>query len=49
MLNATIYGLVATTTRRTIRKPKVQRAVNRVGGSFLIGAGLLAATWRRAS
>jgi threonine/homoserine/homoserine lactone efflux protein len=48
-LNATIYGLVATAARRTIRKPRVQRAVNRVGGSFLIGAGLLAATWRRAS
>jgi len=48
-LNAMIYGLVATAARRTIRKPRVQRAVNRVGGSFLIGAGLLAATWRRAS
>jgi len=48
-LNAAIYGVAASAARRTIRKPAVQRAVNRVGGSFLIGAGLLAATWRRAS
>ena len=47
--NAAIYGIAASAARRTIRKPGVQRAVNRVGGSFLIGAGLLAATWRRAS
>jgi homoserine/homoserine lactone efflux protein len=47
--NAAIYGMVASAARRTIRKPAVQRAVNRVGGSFLIGAGVLAATWRRAS
>ncbi len=48
-LNATAYGLAASAARRTIRKPAVQRAVNRVGGSFLIGAGLLAAGWRKAS
>ena len=48
-LNAAIYGIAAAAARRTIRKPAVQRAVNRVGGSFLIGAGLLAVTWRRAS
>jgi threonine/homoserine/homoserine lactone efflux protein len=48
-LNAAIYGIAVSAARRTIRKPGVQRAVNRVGGSFLIGAGLLAATWRRAS
>ena len=48
-LNAAIYGIAASAARRTIRKPAVQRAVNRVGGSFLIGAGVLAATWRRAS
>jgi len=48
-VNAAIYGMVASAARRTIRRPAVQRAVNRVGGSFLIGAGLLAATWRRAS
>jgi threonine/homoserine/homoserine lactone efflux protein len=48
-LNAAIYGMAASAARHTIRKPAVQRAVNRVGGSFLIGAGLFAATWRRAS
>jgi len=48
-LNAAIYGIAASAARRTIRKPAVQRTVNRVGGSFLIGAGLLAATWRRAT
>jgi threonine/homoserine/homoserine lactone efflux protein len=48
-LNAAIYGIAASAARQTIRRPAVQRAVNRIGGSFLIGAGLLAATWRRAS
>ena len=41
-LNAALYGLMAAAARRTIRRPGVQRAVNRVGGSFLIGAGALA-------
>jgi hypothetical protein len=27
----------------------VQRAVNRSGGSILVGAGIFAALWRRAS
>jgi threonine/homoserine/homoserine lactone efflux protein len=44
--NALIYALLASAARRTIRKPRVQRAVNRVGGSLLVGAGALAATWR---
>ncbi|MBI3707948.1 MAG: LysE family translocator [Proteobacteria bacterium] len=48
-LNALSYALVASAARRTIRKPKVQRAVNRVGGSLLIGAGLLAVGWKRAA
>jgi len=47
-LNAAGYGLMAAAARRTIRKPAVQRAVNRTGGSLLIGAGLLAVLWRRA-
>ena len=49
MLNATLYALLASTARRTVRRPSVQRAVNRVGGSLLIGAGILTATWRRAA
>jgi threonine/homoserine/homoserine lactone efflux protein len=45
-LNALTYALLASAARRTIRKPSVQRAVNRTGGTLLIGAGALAATWR---
>jgi threonine/homoserine/homoserine lactone efflux protein len=44
-LNATLYALLAATARRTMRQPRVQRAVNRTGGSLLIGAGLFAAGW----
>jgi threonine/homoserine/homoserine lactone efflux protein len=47
-LNATGYALMASAARQTIRRPSVQRVVNRTGGSLLIGAGLLAAGWRRA-
>jgi threonine/homoserine/homoserine lactone efflux protein len=46
-LNALLYGLMASAARRTIRKPAVQRAVNRTGGSLMIGAGLLAVAWRK--
>jgi threonine/homoserine/homoserine lactone efflux protein len=45
-LNALGYALLASAARRTIRKPKVQRVVNRTGGTLLIGAGALAAAWR---
>jgi len=45
-LNALSYALLASAARRTIRRPRVQRAVNRTGGTLLIGAGALAATWR---
>ena len=48
-LNALGYALLAAAARRTIRKPAVQRAVNRTGGSILIGAGLLTVLWRRAA
>jgi threonine/homoserine/homoserine lactone efflux protein len=40
---------MATVARRTIRKPSVQRAVNRVGGSLLIGAGVLTVAWKKAA
>jgi threonine/homoserine/homoserine lactone efflux protein len=46
--NATLYALMASAARQTIRKPGIQRAVNRVGGSLLIVAGVATATWRRA-
>ena len=48
-LNAATYGLVASMARKTIRRPNVQRWVNRTGGSLMIGAGLLALGWRRAA
>jgi len=46
-INAGCYAVMATTARNSIRKPSVQKIVNRAGGSLLIGAGLLAAGWRR--
>jgi threonine/homoserine/homoserine lactone efflux protein len=46
-LNALAYALLASAARRTIRRPGVQRAVNRAGGGLLIGAGTLAVAWRR--
>jgi threonine/homoserine/homoserine lactone efflux protein len=39
----------ASMARNTIRKPKVQRIVNRTGGSLMIGAGLLSVGFKRAS
>lgn len=47
-LNAASYALMASAARQTIRKESVQRLVNRVGGSLLIGAGLATVAWRRA-
>lgn len=48
-LNATLYALLASAARKAVRTPAVQRAVNRTGGSLLIGAGLLTAAWRKAA
>lgn len=47
ILNASIYALMASMARSSIRKPSVQCAVNRVGGSLMIGAGVFAALWKR--
>ena len=47
VLNAAFYALMASMARASIRKPGVQRAVNRVGGTLMIGAGALAAGWKR--
>ena len=49
VLNAGFYALMASMARKSIRKPAVQRTVNRVGGSLMIGAGALAAGWKRAA
>ena len=46
-VNATAYALLAAGARRAIHRPGVQRAVNRTGGGFLVGAGLLTVLWRR--
>jgi threonine/homoserine/homoserine lactone efflux protein len=46
-LNAAGYALLASAARRAVRTPSVQRAVNRVGGSLLMGAGLLTVAWKR--
>lgn len=48
-LNAAAYALLASLARGAIRKPAVQRAVNRTGGTLMIGAGLLALGWKRAA
>lgn len=47
VLNAAAYGLMASMARGVIRRPGVQKTVNRLGGSLMIAAGLLAAGWRR--
>jgi threonine/homoserine/homoserine lactone efflux protein len=49
ILNSATYALVASAARQTVRDPRVQRAVNRVGGSLLIGAGIAALRWRKAA
>lgn len=48
-VNAALYGLLASMARDTIRKPGVQRIVNRTGGSLMIGAGLLSLGFKRAA
>jgi threonine/homoserine/homoserine lactone efflux protein len=48
-INAALYGLLASMARNQIRKPKVQRIVNRTGGSLMIGAGLLSLSFKRAT
>lgn len=47
-LNVLAFAFLASAARRAVRKPAVQRAVNRTGGTLLIGAGLLAAVWKKA-
>lgn len=47
-LNVIFWVVAAGTLRERFRKPETLRLVNRIGGSFLIGAGLLTAAMRRA-
>ncbi len=48
-LNAATYALMAAMARSAIREPRIQRAVNRTGGTLIVGAGLLAMDWKRAA
>jgi threonine/homoserine/homoserine lactone efflux protein len=48
-LNAALFAVLAAAARQKLREPGVQRAVNRTGGSLLVGAGVFAAGWRKAS
>ncbi|MEM7777688.1 MAG: LysE family translocator [Pseudomonadota bacterium] len=44
-INTTFYAVVATQARRTIQRPSIQRLVNRVSGSLLVGAGAMTAVY----
>ena len=46
-LNSVGYAVLAGSVRTVVRKPKLLRAINRVGGSILIGAGVVTAGLRR--
>lgn len=46
-LTALGVAMLAAAVRHRLRQPRVQRTVNRAGGSLLIGAGALAFGWRR--
>ena len=48
-LNSLAYVLLASMARERLRQPRVQRVVNRTGGTLLMGAGALAFGWRRAT
>jgi threonine/homoserine/homoserine lactone efflux protein len=48
-INATLYGHLASLARNQIRRPRVQKIVNRTGGSLMIGAGLLSLGFKRAA
>lgn len=41
------YAMAAGTLRERIREPRIMRAINRIGGSVLIGAGIATAALRR--
>ncbi|HEX2527564.1 MAG TPA: LysE family translocator [Geminicoccus sp.] len=45
--NAGAYALVASRLKSAIRRPSVQRWVNRTGGTVLVGAGVAAVAWKR--
>ncbi len=48
-VNSLTFAMLASAARERLKRPRVQRAVNRTGGSLLIGAGMFAFGWRRAA
>ena len=46
-LSITVWALLAGELRARFQRPSTQRLVNRVGGSFMIGAGLLTIVTKR--
>ena len=48
-LSSLAYVLLASIARERLRQPRIQRAMNRTGGTLLIGAGAMAFGWRRAA
>lgn len=49
VLNAFGYAVLASSARDAVRRPSVRQWINRLGGSLLIGAGVLTASLRRTS
>ena len=47
--NAALWAVLAGKVRARLTHPATQRLVNRIGGSFLVAAGVLAAVSRRAA
>ena len=48
-LNSLGFALLASAARQKLKQPRVQRVVNRTGGSLLVGAGIFAFGWKRAA
>ncbi len=48
VINAALYALLAVKARAAVANPKTMTIVNRMGGSALIGAGLVTAALKRA-
>lgn len=49
LVNAFGYALLASRAGRFVKNPSIVRAINRTGGTLLIGAGVLTATSRAAA
>lgn len=48
-INAAVYAILAGSLTRWLRRSSWMRAVNRIGGGFLIGAGVTMAAMRRSA